>query len=141
MDTTASSAYVWALHEMGLTDFNDERLNKRIVTIASTLLQHPQNSIPQACKNWSDTKAVYRFFANKKVNSENMLSSHIAETVQRCSELPTILVAQDTTTINVGDKQISGLGRIDDKNSQGLFFLTSRGRTHFCQFLEKTSCF
>ena len=121
MDTTASSAYVWALHEMGFADFNDERLNKRIVKIASTLLQHPQNSIPQACKTWSDTKAVYRFFANNKVNSQNMLSSHIVETVNRCSSFPTVLVAQDTTTINVGDKQISGLGRIDDKNSQGLF--------------------
>jgi len=79
MDTIASSAYAWALHEMGYADFNDERLNKRVVKIAATLLQHPQNSIPQACKNWSETKAVYRFFANDKINSSNMIFSHIIE--------------------------------------------------------------
>jgi hypothetical protein len=91
---------------MGNADFNDERLNKRIVKIAATLLQHPQNSIPQACKNWSDTKAVYRFFANDKVDSSKMLFSHITETKNRCDPFATILVAQDTTTINVSNKDV-----------------------------------
>lgn len=121
MDNTASSAYVWALHEMGLSDFNDERLTQRAVKITATLLQHPHSSIPAGCGNWSDTKATYRFFDNDKVDSQNMLSSHSSETISRCSSLPTVLVAQDTTTMNLTNKQVSGLGRIGMGDLQGFF--------------------
>lgn len=121
MDTTASSAYVWALHEMGFADFNDERLTQRAVKIAATFLKHPQSSIPAGCGNWSDTKAVYRFFANEKINSDNMFKSHIDETIIRCSPLSTILVAQDTTTMNLTNKEVVGLGRIGMGTLQGFF--------------------
>ncbi len=121
MDTSASSAYLWALREMGFSDFNDERLTQRAVKIAATFLQHPQSSIPAGCGNWSDTKAVYRFFANEKVTSDDMFSSHVGETITRCSSLQTILVAQDTTTINLTNKKVSGLGRIGMGDLQGFF--------------------
>ena len=121
MDNTASSAYVWALREMGLSDFNDERLTQRAVKIAATLLQHPHSSIPAGCGNWSDTKAVYRFFDNNKIDSSTMLSSHIGETINRCLQLDTVLVAQDTTTMNLTNKEVSGLGRIGMGDLQGFF--------------------
>ena len=121
MDTPASSAYIWALHEMGFSEFNDERLTQRAIKIAATLLQHPQSSIPAGCGNWSDTKAVYRFFANTKVDSATMLEAHIGETINRCSRVQTVLVAQDTTTINLSNKEIAGLGRIGEGTLQGFF--------------------
>lgn len=121
MDTSASSAYVWALHEMGFSDFNDERLTQRAVKIATTFLQHPHSSIPAGCGKWSDAKAVYRFFDNDKVSSANMLDAHIKETIIRCSGLSTILVAQDTTTMNLTNKEVSGLGRIGMGDLQGFF--------------------
>lgn len=122
MDNTASSAYGWALHEMGFADFNDARLTQRAVKITATFLQHSHQSIPAGCGNWKDTKAVYRFFDNGKVNSNNMLSSHINETVARCSKLSTVLIAQDTTTMNLSNRQIDGLGRIgNNDNLQGFF--------------------
>lgn len=121
MDTPASSAYGWAIHEMRFSDFNDERLTQRAVKIAATLLQHPQNSIPAGCGNWSDTKATYRFFANGKVNSSNMFKAHSDETINRCLPFSTILVAQDTTTINLTNKEVTGLGRIGEGTLQGFF--------------------
>lgn len=121
MDNTASGAYGWALHEMGFSDFNDARLTQRAVKITATLLQHPNQSIPAGCGSWKDTKATYRFFENDKVNSGSMLSSHRDETVARCAPFQTILVAQDTTTINLTNKQVSGLGRIGEGTLQGFF--------------------
>jgi len=121
MDNTASSTYGWALHELGFTDFNDERLTQRAVKIAATLLAHPHSSIPAGCGNWPDTKATYRFFDNDKVNSFTMLSSHVGETINRCFPLQTILVVQDTTTMNLTNKEVSGLGRIGEGTLQGFF--------------------
>lgn len=121
MDNTASSAYAWALHEMGFSDFNDLRLTQRAVKIIATFLQHPHQSIPAGCNSWKDTKATYRFFDNDKVNSGGMLSSHQDETINRCLPFQTILVAQDTTTINLTNKQVSGLGRIGEGTLQGFF--------------------
>ncbi len=51
-------------------DFGDERLNKGLVTLLNTLGNQPHESIPVACGNWSETKAVYRFFDNGQVNVE-----------------------------------------------------------------------
>ena len=121
MDTSASSSYGWALHELGFADFNDERLTKRAVRIAASLLQNPQQSIPSAMEQWAQTKATYRFFANDKIQSTTMFSVHEEQTVKRCQKEQTILVAQDTTTMNLSNKQISGLGRIGMGDLQGFF--------------------
>ena len=53
-----SIALAWSLHELGLADFNDERLTQRGVKIASDFLEHPQSSIPQASQNWAATKGT-----------------------------------------------------------------------------------
>ena len=121
MEATASSAYGWALHEFEFANFNDERLVKRAVNISARLLQNPQRSIPSAMGNWSETKATYRFLDNKKIGSDNMLSAHIEQTVNRCNNTGTILVAQDTTTLNLSHKEIEGLGRIGMGDLQGFF--------------------
>jgi hypothetical protein len=121
METSASSSYGWALHELGFADFNDERLTKRAVHIAASLLQNPQQSISSAMEEWAQTKATYRFFANDKIQSPNMLSAHQEQTVNRCQKEKTILVAQDTTTMNLSNKHVRGLGRIGMRDLQGFF--------------------
>lgn len=119
--SSAYSAYGWALHEMGFADFNDDRLSKRGVDIAARFLQHPQQSIPQACGNWASTKASYRFFDNDKVQSVHMLNAHRQQVVKRSSCLPTILIAQDTTALNLSGRKIAGIGSIGGGTSTGLF--------------------
>ena len=121
METSASSSYGWALHELGFADFKDERLTKRAVHIAASLLQNPQQSIPSAMEQWAHTKATYRFFANDKIQSTNMFFAHQEQTMNRCQKEKTILVAQDTTTMNLSNKKISGLGRIGMGDLQGFF--------------------
>jgi hypothetical protein len=121
MDTTAYSAYGWALHEMGFADFNDIRLSQRGVDIAAKFLQHPQQSIPQSCGNWAATKATYRFFDNDKVQSVDMLKAHRQRINKRSARLATILIAQDTTALNLSGKKIRGVGSIGGGTSTGLF--------------------
>ena len=58
------------LNEFSSLDFNDERLNKRIVKIAEAFSHVLTGSIPKACGTWSATKATYHFFKNKKMMSK-----------------------------------------------------------------------
>lgn len=121
MDTTASSAYGWSLHELGFADFNDARLTKRGVEIAATFLQHPHMSIPQASGNWAAVKATYRFFDNEKIQSTHMLAAHRHQVRKRSTRLGTILIAQDTTALNLSGRAITGVGSIGGGTSTGLF--------------------
>lgn len=128
------SAIAWSLHELGMANFNDERLTKRGVALATSLLLHPQCSIPQACQSWARTKGAYRFFANDKVQSANMLHAHQRQLQTRATPEKTILVAQDTTTLNLSNRQIIGIGRVGDGGKgkiplQGLFAHTGLAMT------------
>src|SRR5258708_7259280 len=112
METTAYSAYGWSLHEMGFADFNDARLTKRGADIAARFLQHPQKSIPQACEDWAATKGTYRFFDNDKVQSADMLHAHRQQVSKRTGQVSTVLIAQDTTALNLSGRKIVGVGSI-----------------------------
>jgi hypothetical protein len=122
--SSAFSAGAWALHELGFADFNDERLTRRSVDISSRFLQHPQKSIPQSGESWAETKAVYRFFANKKVQSKDMLKAHHRQVCIRAASLPLVLIAQDTVTLNLSGRAITGVGSIGGGTSKGLFVHT-----------------
>lgn len=101
----SQSSYAWALHEFQHADFSDERLTQRAMKVAAAFLDHPQESIPAACGSWADTKGVYRFFNHQKITNQSILHSHYQETHARCNSESTILVAQDTTTMNLSNKQ------------------------------------
>jgi hypothetical protein len=96
------------------------------MVLAKSLLMHAQSSIPQACHNWAATKGAYRFFGNNRVTSAEMLRAHQAQLRQRTTGYDTLLVAQDTTTLNLSNKQIAGVGLVGDGGSkksplQGLY--------------------
>ena len=43
-------------------------------------------SIPQACDNWSETCATYRFLGNDEVSWEGILAPHWKRTQERMRE-------------------------------------------------------
>ena len=51
----------WAAQEFETLDLGDARLNRRAVLLAERLAQKPGASIPNACHNWSETVAAYRW--------------------------------------------------------------------------------
>lgn len=123
MINSASSfcPFTWASLEFKHCNFNDARLTQRCIKIAGTMLQNHHESIPNAFAVWPDIKGTYRFFDNKKVVSKSIMSSHYKETLLRSNKEDTLLVLQDTTTINLSNRQIDGVGRIGMGTLQGFF--------------------
>ena len=124
LDSHASFSSDWATHELAHAKLPDQRLVKRLVSIATHFAQHPTAAIPQACGSWPGTKAAYRFFDNDAVQSEAILAAHVQATVQRIQAHPVVLCAQDTTTLNYSTHpQTRGLGPISNNRDKtlGLF--------------------
>ena len=59
---------VWAQQVAATMDLPDQRLQSRLTEILVDALEHPSASIPQAAGSWSQTKATYRFYANRRVS-------------------------------------------------------------------------
>ena len=73
----------WAIEEFAQVELKDARLNQRCQELAATLGQQPSASINQACEEWSDTKAAYRFFDNSVVTPAGIPAPHHQCTVER----------------------------------------------------------
>ena len=117
---------------MGTVNLGDKRLNARLINLADTLSAKASESIPVACKNWSETKAVHRFFDNNKVTAEKILDPHLTETIERIGQHPVVLLLQYTTTLNfTGQKQRTDIGPLNHEKHRGLLlhptlFLTEK---------------
>lgn len=113
----------WAVEEMQTADLNDERLNKRLTLILSQLGAHPTASIPAACGGWAETTAAYRFFDNDKANFDTILQPHVDSTRRRIVEQPVILMATDTTEVDLTrpQQQVRGAGPLDGNSRRGAF--------------------
>ena len=94
------SEYQWCLDEFADVELKDARLNRRCGELAVQLSMQPSESINQACEDWADTKAAYRFFDNKKVTAEELLKPHQQRTVNRMAEHSVVLAVQDTSFFN-----------------------------------------
>ena len=107
------------MEEFSKVKLQDKRLNKRCQKIASDLEQQPTDPINQACEDWTDTKAAYRFFDNPKVTPDKIISAHSGRTVKRMKKHALVLAVQDTTFLNyTHHPQTEGLGAIGKKELQ-----------------------
>jgi len=106
----------WAVEEFAQVDLKDERLNRRCQKLADALGQQPTAPINQACEDWADSKAAYRFVANPKVTPDEILSAHSQRTVERMIGHTVVLAIQDTTFFNyTHHPETVGLGEIGTK--------------------------
>ena len=75
-------------------------------------------SIPLACQDWANTKAAYRFFANKRVQEGDILSGHFDATRARFEAARgTVLLLQDTTEFTYQRARPELVGITKDVNS------------------------
>ena len=109
------------MEETKNVDLNDKRLNDRLEIILSQLGGHPTASIPAACGGYAETAAAYRFFDNDKVGFENVLQPHIEATYRRMAEQPVVILAQDTTEVDLTrpEQQVKGAGTLDGSTRFG----------------------
>ena len=106
----------WAVVEFADVELNDARLNRRCQELATALGQQPSAPINQACEDWADTKAAYRFFDNNKATPQGVHTPHQQRTVERMSQYPLVLAIQDTTFFNyTHHPQTKELGAIGNK--------------------------
>ena len=103
----------WIDSELKTVDFGDKRLDARFGNLLELLNKKPTESIPNACKSWSETKGAYRFFDNENVSAEKILAPHYTATTERIKQEPIVLLVQDTTEIDYTKHPATdGLGHI-----------------------------
>lgn len=121
----------WVTEEVKDVDLQDKRLNDRFAVVLDQLAGHPTASIPAACGGSTEMRAAYRFFDNQKVGFENVLQPHIEATCKRMADQPVVILAQDTTEIDLTqpEQQVVGAGPLDGNSRQGIFLHPLMGFT------------
>ena len=94
----------WVKDEFQSADFGDIRLTKRLVAIATRFASKFGSNISSSFSQWKDIKAAYRFFSNKNVKIDTMLSPHKQETIKRIQSQERVILIQDTTYFNFSDR-------------------------------------
>jgi hypothetical protein len=108
----------WALHEFQEANLGDPRRKARLVTLSDSLAAFPHSPINQACNDWAETKAAYRFFQNEQVREADILASHVGKTIQRAVSCKTVLAIQDTCYFSYTKHQkTTGLGVLTKTHS------------------------
>ena len=100
-------------HDLKALDCGDERLHTRAVIIGQTMCERPAQSINQASKGKAWSKAAYRFFDNSKVDSEEIMESHVVSTINRIKEhnVKHVIAAIDTMFLSYDSHSaMKGLG-------------------------------
>jgi hypothetical protein len=121
----------WIDAELATVNFGDTRLNKRFIGMLEALANSPNASIPQAMGGKAELDAAYRLFDNDKVTDQKILQPHIDATIQRCQSEKIVLVAQDTTEIDMSrpKQQVAGAGPLDGASRRGAFLHSNQAFT------------
>lgn len=114
----------WAEEEFATVRWYDERLKRRLVSLALDFFHRPQANVPEACASRAGTMAAYRFFRNRQVNLQAILTPHIEATIERIRQHRIVLVPQDTTTLNYSHHPATeGLGPVNTTRDQAVGLL------------------
>jgi hypothetical protein len=110
----------WAWDETSTSWLADPRLDLRLSRMLEGFAQHPEASCPEALGR-AGAKAAYRFWNNERVHAEEVLAPHADQTEQRSMAYPVVLVAQDTSEINLTDHPATrGTGYLGAPHCRGL---------------------
>ena len=90
----------WARREFGRSDLADGRLRRRLERLGAAWEAHPGEPLPAVFPGSAEQQAAYRFLHNSKVSVEDILQPHREALVERCRPESTVLLVQDTTTLN-----------------------------------------
>ncbi len=114
-------AVSWVINEMATADLKDQRLNNRLREVLSQLAERPTVSIPAACGGHAEMTAAYRLFDNEKATFARILQPHTDATRQRVAQQAVVVLAQDTTEVDVTrpEQQMEGAGPLDGSSRWG----------------------
>jgi len=114
----------WVEEELGTVQFYDPRLNRRLFQLTRDFYAQPQAPITQACGSHAKAKAAYRFFENRRVSMDEVLSAHLESTIERIKSHNVVLAVQDTTSVDyTAHRGMEGLGPTGNKDSSAIGLL------------------
>ncbi len=124
----------WAAKEFEEVDLGDKRLDARLVKLCKSFSEAPESPINQACADWAETKAAYRFFQNENVDVGRIMSAHRAKTAMRAAAHGTVLALQDTSYfVYTNHPKTEGLGKMSLKKGKNIAKIYSNGLVmHTC---------
>lgn len=91
--------------ELREAELGDERLSRRLATMADRALAAPGAGFPQMVASDAELEGVYRFLSNERVTAEGILQPHFAATGDRATAEGAIVVVHDTTSFEFGGGQ------------------------------------
>lgn len=99
----------------------DERLTRRLMTLAETVATAPASSFPQMVSSESELEGVYRFLSNDRVTPRKIFAPHFASTRERIGQRDVLVVHDTTSFVFGGNVKRPGLGRFKSGWYQGFF--------------------
>ena len=124
----------WASDEFDEVNLGDKRLDTRLVKLCDSFSEAPESPINQACEDWAETKAAYRFFQNENVAAGQIMAAHRGKTSVRAANHSTILALQDTSYfVYTSHPKTKGMGEISMKKGKNMEKIYSNGLVmHTC---------
>jgi hypothetical protein len=114
----------WAWEELVGARLGDIRLDIRLPKMVEAFTEHPEASCAEALGK-AGAKAAWRFWGNPRIEPEDILAAHVEQCARRSMEYPVVLVAQDTTEINLTHHPATkGTGYLGSPDCRGLFLHT-----------------
>ena len=118
----ATSRIVNVVDDFAHVCLHDARANRRALDIARELAKHPTAQVPALYGGDSgQVEAVNRFLRNERIDPEDLMGAHHAETAKRAAALDTVLVVHDTTSFRFGGGARTDMGVVDPTSSPGFY--------------------
>lgn len=109
----------WVQQQFGNARLGDSRRTERLREIASSMLDAPDQSLPQQNPNWADLKAAYRLFNCPDVTFDAVCDPHWQQTRQ--TKPGRYLLISDTTDIKQKNRPATeGMGMLGNGQGRGL---------------------
>jgi hypothetical protein len=113
----ADHADIWATRVAAAADLPDQRLNTRLADILTTFARQPSAPIPQAAGSTARTKAIYRFFRNKRFDYQPLVEALGQVTAQACAGRDRVYLTHDSSSVNYSSLHCTvGLGRLGHRD-------------------------
>lgn len=101
----------WVRKEYQYAELPNKAKKDRLILLTRDFFANPASPIPVCCEGQAKQKGAYRFFSDNKVKPEDILNSHIKQTIERTKEHKVVLSVNDTTSFNLSNhKSTEGLG-------------------------------
>ena len=107
----------WAQDQFGTCQLGDVRRTRRAVKFAAQVAANPSGPTPEQTEKWGECKAAYRLFDQEEVTFAALASPHWEQT--RAGFTGHVLLLNDTTDVCFGQREIAGMGMIQDEQHPG----------------------